>query len=252
MAAPIVSAPVMLAEWKLEPDTGQRLVYRRGSLTPVGGMPDVSGFAELARMFTGNESSRALTSLFAALVLMALAVMAWRWTVPGGDLSVQRPPPRRARCLASWPSRWRSWRFINLGDLAQSQKRSVPRDVTLLAPVQQAGSALTVEVANLADKPSVLSFVALRLARAARAGGVGLWLDHGPAGLEDRWAGSSAGPCSRGRPCVVRMARRSSSPCSPPSCCLQVVIPALRRLWQLPRQPLPDSPPPARAAPRPQ
>ena len=31
--------------------------------------------------------------------------------------------------------------------------------MTLLAPVQQAGSALTVEVANLADKPSVLDFV---------------------------------------------------------------------------------------------
>ena len=56
VAAPIVNAPVMLAEWKLEPDTGQRLVYRHGSLTPVGGMPDVSGFAELARMFTGHQS----------------------------------------------------------------------------------------------------------------------------------------------------------------------------------------------------
>ena len=38
VAAPIVNAPVMLAEWKLEPDTGQRLVYRHGSLTPVGGI----------------------------------------------------------------------------------------------------------------------------------------------------------------------------------------------------------------------
>ena len=55
VAAPIVNAPVMLAEWKLEPDTGQRLVYRRGSLTPAGGIPDVSGFAELARMFTGER-----------------------------------------------------------------------------------------------------------------------------------------------------------------------------------------------------
>src|SRR5882672_5413409 len=33
VGAPIVNAPVMLAEWRLEPDTGQRLVYRRGSLT---------------------------------------------------------------------------------------------------------------------------------------------------------------------------------------------------------------------------
>ena len=51
VATPIVAAPVMLAEWKLEPDTAQRLVYRKGSLTPVGGVADVSGFAGLARIF---------------------------------------------------------------------------------------------------------------------------------------------------------------------------------------------------------
>src|ERR1043166_676310 len=59
IAAPIVAAPVMLAEWKLEPDTNQRLLYRSGSLTPVGGVPDVSGFAGLARMFTGEDAGRA-------------------------------------------------------------------------------------------------------------------------------------------------------------------------------------------------
>ena len=36
VAAPIVAAPVMLAEWKLEPDTGRRLIYESGTLTPVG------------------------------------------------------------------------------------------------------------------------------------------------------------------------------------------------------------------------
>ena len=84
VAAPIVNVPVMLAEWKLEPDTGQRLVYRHGSLTPVGGIPDVSGFAELARMFTGSETQPRLTVLFAALALMALAIVAWRWTAREG------------------------------------------------------------------------------------------------------------------------------------------------------------------------
>src|SRR5262249_43696726 len=79
VAAPRVSAPVMLAEWKLEPDTGQRLVYREGSLTPLGGIADVSGFAQLAKLFTGGDRVRATTSLLAALLLLALAVAAWRW-----------------------------------------------------------------------------------------------------------------------------------------------------------------------------
>ena len=37
VAAPVVAAPVMLAEWKLEPDEGQKLVYQSGTLTPAGG-----------------------------------------------------------------------------------------------------------------------------------------------------------------------------------------------------------------------
>ena len=45
--APIIFAPVLLAEWKIEPDTGQRLTYRHGSLAPTGGVSDASGFAGL-------------------------------------------------------------------------------------------------------------------------------------------------------------------------------------------------------------
>ena len=41
VAVPVVHAPVMLTEWKLVPDAGQRLVYRHGSLTPAGGVPDI-------------------------------------------------------------------------------------------------------------------------------------------------------------------------------------------------------------------
>ncbi|MGA2854587.1 MAG: hypothetical protein ABSE90_10730, partial [Verrucomicrobiota bacterium] len=35
IAAPVVAAPVMLAEWQLLPDEGQRLVYRSGTLAPA-------------------------------------------------------------------------------------------------------------------------------------------------------------------------------------------------------------------------
>src|SRR5258708_39579938 len=71
VATPIVAAPVMLAEWKLEPDTAQRLVYRGGSVAPVGGVTDVSGFAGLARMFGGGDAAQAAVTLLAALALIA-------------------------------------------------------------------------------------------------------------------------------------------------------------------------------------
>ena len=60
----------MLAEWKILPDAGQRLVYRHGSLTPVGGVTDVSGFAQLARMFSDGDAGRTVAALVLPLVLL--------------------------------------------------------------------------------------------------------------------------------------------------------------------------------------
>src|SRR5688572_17912499 len=54
VAAPIVAAPVLLAEWKVDPDTRQRLVYKGGSLMPAHGSADASGFAQLANVFQGR------------------------------------------------------------------------------------------------------------------------------------------------------------------------------------------------------
>src|SRR5262249_14352095 len=78
VSTPKVGAPVLLGEWSLVPDTAQRLVYRDGSRTPVGGIVDVSGFAGLGRMFSGSEASRATIMLVLAVGLLALAVFVWR------------------------------------------------------------------------------------------------------------------------------------------------------------------------------
>ncbi len=242
VAAPIVNVPVMLAEWKLEPDTGQRLVYRHGSLTPVGGVPDVSGFAELARMFTGDESSRALTAFFAVLALMALAVLAWRRTVREG---VYRLSSRHlaGTLLGLLALVLAAVAFINLCDLAQTQNRTVPRDVTLLAPIQQAGSALTVQVANLADQPSVLSFVGYAWpALLALAVWVFGWITETQGsktvGRVLGWTllAWAALRCPNGAPILLMVFAAFLL--------LQVVLPALRKLWQLPPKPL-SVPPPA-------
>ena len=44
-------------------------------------------------------------------------------------------------------------------DLVAAEKSSVPRGVTFLAPVQQAASALKVEVANVTDEVSTFGFL---------------------------------------------------------------------------------------------
>jgi hypothetical protein len=155
VAAPIVNAPVMLAEWKLEPDEGQRLVYHKGSLTPIGGVPDVSGFAGLVRLF---NSDGAANSLGVTLILIFVALLIWRWAAQEG---VQKFSSRHilGAVIGLAAIALATVRLVNLGDAAGQQNSYLPRDVTFLAPVQQAASALNVEVANIAETASTTSFI---------------------------------------------------------------------------------------------
>ncbi|MBE0540323.1 MAG: hypothetical protein IH623_02965 [Verrucomicrobia bacterium] len=150
VAAPMPGAPVMLAEWKLEPDAGRRLVFRKGSLTPVHGVTDISGFAQLARTFRGQQADLAIVSLLAALILFGVAGGIWRLAVGEG---VYKFSARYLTCalvgLVAFLVAMMA--LASLGDLTQRQTRLLPRAITFLAPVQQAGSPLTVEVANIAE-----------------------------------------------------------------------------------------------------
>jgi hypothetical protein len=154
VAAPMPGAPVMLAEWKLEPDAGRRLVFRKGSLTPVHGVADVSGFAQLARTFMGQQADLAIVSLLAALILFGVAGGIWRLAVGEG---VYKFSARYLTCalvgLVAFLVAMMA--LASLGDLTQRQTRLLPRAITFLAPVQQAGSPLTVEVANIAEGVSL-------------------------------------------------------------------------------------------------
>jgi hypothetical protein len=237
VAAPVVAAPVMLAQWKLEPDEGQRLDFIKGSLTPVGGVTDVSGFAQLARLFKGNENGRAVTSLFAALFLLLLALLVWRWAAREGvyKFSAQHIFGTMIGLAAVVLA---SITLVNLVDGVGQEKSFAPRDVTFLAPVQQASSALTVEVANVSETASTVGFSTpifllvlalvvlligwIRKNSLARIFG---WMLLAWAAL--RWQNGAAAFF------IVLAAFLF----------LQVVIPLLKRLWQLPERPKSELPP---------
>jgi hypothetical protein len=153
IAAPIVDAPVMLADWKVAPDVEQRLLFREGSLAPLSGVADVSGFAMLARAFSGGDAGEAWMRVAATIALLALAAGVWR----GGAREGGRPVAALViGCVAFVLA---SVAFVSLADLAARHAAQAPRDIAFLAPVQQAGGALWVEVANVEDKPSVLSWI---------------------------------------------------------------------------------------------
>src|ERR1041385_4686292 len=86
VGAPIIAAPVLLAEWKIDPDTRQRLVYKGGSLMPSRGSGDSSGFKQLADAFRSSDSWAFLAM---GLGLMVFALLVWRWA--------SRDPENRTR-----------------------------------------------------------------------------------------------------------------------------------------------------------
>jgi hypothetical protein len=159
IATPTVNAPVMLAEWKLTPDDGQRLVYRRGSLTPIGGVPDISGFGQLMRLLTSTDAGRAMFLLIALLFLVGSSAILWRWTgrEEAGKFSAQS--------IFKWLLGFVAFGLALLAlaylhDLVRRQHHAIPYDITFLAPVQQAGSALQAEVGNVPEKNSGLEVMA--------------------------------------------------------------------------------------------
>jgi hypothetical protein len=112
--------------------------------------------------------------------------------------------------------------------------------------VQQAGSALTVEVANLEDKPSVLGFVGyawpVLLALAVWVFG---WINDRQGARTAGWllgwmllTWAALRYPNGGTVVLVVLAA---------FLLLQVVIPALRKLWRLPAQPAPSLPPSPRS-----
>ncbi|HKX62683.1 MAG TPA: hypothetical protein VJS65_12575, partial [Verrucomicrobiae bacterium] len=156
VGAPVIHAPVLLADWKLEPDTGQRLVYRSGSLAPTSGVIDASGFAGLARMFKGAAGGEAVVQLLAIVFLLAMAVGAWRWATREGTwkFSVRHLGGGfvglAAVVLAGLV-------LLLMMERVRTYHQYVPRGLSFLAPVQQSGSSerstpLMIEVGNQRDE----------------------------------------------------------------------------------------------------
>ena len=232
VTAPVVEAPMMLVEWKFEPDVGQRLAFISGSLTPVGGVPDGSGFAQLGRMFA-NDAGRAVSSLAVTLVLLIAGLIVWRWA-SRADLARFSARHLVGTLLGGVALAMAVVTFLDLLSAAEKQTGFAPGDVTFLAPVQQAGSVLSATVANVSEKASSFSLVGnawpVLVAFAIFVAG---WLS------EADWKKFFAKIL--GWTLIAWAALRSHNGAKAfflvlaAFVVLQVLIAALRRLWDLPR-----------------
>lgn len=153
LLAPRVSMPVLLAEWKIQADTGQSLRFRGGSLRPTSGNVDRSGFAGLARILFGNGGPEAASWLVASLGLCALTMLAWRWATPPGACRFGLRHLTGA-CLGFLSLGFALTTGTQLERMALRDSTEAPREMTFVAPVQQPNAPLTVEIASLDEKLS--------------------------------------------------------------------------------------------------
>jgi hypothetical protein len=230
VSTPIVGAPVLLAEWKLEPDTAQRLVYRDGSLTPADGVTDVSGFAGLVRMFGDGVASRATFALVAALGLLALAIAVWR----GATSPVVFKFSLRywsGLFLGSIAFAMAGIAFLVLFEIAVENTAELQSSLTFLAPVQQAGQALSVEVGNVEDETTVLDRIGFAWpALFALVAWAYAWLSDKPSFTILGWTllAWAALRWPNGASAFLGIAALFAI--------WNIAVPALRRFWKMPRR----------------
>jgi hypothetical protein len=243
VAAPIVGAPVLLAEWKVLADAGQRLIYRKGSLAPSQGIFDNSGFAELFQLLRNVD---AIAQLGIAFALLAAGLVVWRWSSRAGvyRFSAQHIAGTALGLVAIL---FCFVAFVRLASTGANVHYDTTQALTFVAPIQPENNALTLDVDNIEDKPSfwrgalqawpaVLAIAAFVFAWITTDGvlksvaRVVAWTLLFWAAL--RWP--------NGVPAffVVLVALLL----------LHVVVPAMRRLWQAPPKPK-TTPPPDTAAP---
>ncbi len=154
VAAPIVSAPVLLSEWKVQPEAGRRVVYRRGSLTPADGTVDVSGFAELLRLWRNQSPERTSIPVCAVLGLLLMTALVMGMATSAGvhKFSLRHLSGGVLGIIGLGAA---AAILIQLADTATSTSANLPAELRFLAPIQQTDSSLTVEVSNLPLAPTV-------------------------------------------------------------------------------------------------
>ncbi|MHB1310250.1 MAG: hypothetical protein ACYC23_24545, partial [Limisphaerales bacterium] len=147
LTAPVVSAPVLLAEWRLEPESGRRLTYRGGSLTPATSPSDSSGFAGLVKLFSRSSGSDAIPTVLSALGLLIVVGALRRWLARG---PIHRYGIRHlgGGLLMGVAGIMALVTLNQLGGMAEALQTETPGHLQFLAPVQQPDSVLSVEVGN--------------------------------------------------------------------------------------------------------
>lgn len=158
VATPSLNAPVMLCEWKVEPDAGQRLEFLHGSLLPMGGSADTSGFLQLKRTLTGADAVYAICLLTLVFVLTALALQNWR-RVAANATSGDASSFYAKTALGLIAAAGAIVVLLLFAQVVHHQRLATVGGLAFLAPVQQPNTALNIQIVNAASGFSTRSLV---------------------------------------------------------------------------------------------
>ncbi len=148
VAAPIVAAPVLLADWSIEPAGGRRLEYRGGTLIPAEGIADASGFASLWRLFADDSEARPVARVLVFMVSLLACALVWSQVGTG---NAPRFTLRHilAGLLGLAAVAIAGSALDGLSNLAREAAITPPNGLRFVAPVQQGDVAWRVEIANI-------------------------------------------------------------------------------------------------------
>ena len=251
LATPVLGAPVLLAQWTLQPDTGQRLRYSKGSLEPAQPPQENIGFTAAWQTAKSSGHTDAATNLVLALALILGAFAAWSWASVKG---VYRLSPRHlgGLVLGSLCLLTAFYCLVLLGSEFRPRDLALQgRDLVLLAPVQQTGNGVSVEVDNVEEGLSLGDIAQYTWPVVAALGlWIAAWRTVAPSSkvlcriagwMMLAWAALN---CPGGLMPLIAVA------CA--VLLFEFAVPVLRRLWAVPLAPVPAPPAgdvPASAAP---
>ncbi len=153
VALPQIAAPVLLSEWKIEPESGQRLEFRRGTVTPVAAGGDRSGFGGLLRLLHAETVEPLVLATAGLLGLLLILVWVERMASGAGvtKFSFRHAVGGLLGCVGC------GGMLLLLGQLltlSAAVEVAPTLDLRLIAAIQQPDTEWTTELTNLPLAPS--------------------------------------------------------------------------------------------------
>jgi len=144
---PVVKAPVLQTDWRVEPEANHRLVFREGSLLPVNASTEFTGFEWLRNVLRGGASGSLRMLLFASGLLLAGLVL-MRWAT--GSARFRGDAKNLFGVLLGLGSFALALILLLATALGEGGTSGVLEPaLTFTTPILDAGSAVAIEVNNL-------------------------------------------------------------------------------------------------------